>query len=100
MTDHMIDTVFIAVSNILWDKLTPLLKEKMQDAARAASEFNDINKIRDERVLIDFFKSKGLTVTIPAKEAFRTTVQKAYLASEFAKEWPPGLLDKVNATGR
>ena len=100
LTDHMIDTVFIAVSDILWNKLTPIQKEKMQDAARAASEFNDINKIRDERVLVDFFKSKGLTVTVPDKEAFRTTVQKAYLASEFAKEWPAGLLDKVNATGR
>ena len=72
----------------------------MQAAARAASEFNDINKLRDERVLVDFFKSKGLTVTVPDKEAFRTAVQKAYLASEFAKEWPAGLLDKVNATGR
>jgi len=100
LTDHMIDTVFIAVSNILWDKLTPLQREKMTEAAKAASEFNDMNKIRDERVLIDFFKSKGLTVTVPDKEAFRTTVQKAYLASEFAKEWPAGLLDKVNATGR
>ncbi len=100
LTDHMIDTVFIAVSDILWNKLTPIQKEKMQDAARAASEFNDLNKIRDERVLVEFFKSKGLTVTVPDKEAFRTTVQKAYLASEFAKEWPPGLLDKVNATGR
>ncbi len=100
LTDHMIDTVFIAVSDILWNKLTPIQKEKMRDAARAASEFNDINKIRDERVLVEFFKSKGLTVTVPDKEAFRTTVQKAYLASEFAKEWPAGLLDKVNATGR
>jgi len=100
MTDHMIDTVFIAVSNILWDKLNPTQKEKMREAARAASEFNDLNKIRDERVLVEFFKSKGLTVTIPDKEAFRNAVQKAYLSSEFAKDWPAGLLDKVNATGR
>jgi TRAP-type transport system periplasmic protein len=100
LTDHMIDTVFIAVSNILWDKLTPIQKEKMREAAKAASEFNDMNKIRDERVLVEFFKSKGLTVTVPDKEAFRTTVQKAYLGSEFAKDWPAGLLDKINATGR
>ncbi|MBM3535764.1 MAG: DctP family TRAP transporter solute-binding subunit [Alphaproteobacteria bacterium] len=100
MTDHMIDTVFIAVSNILWDKLNPTQKEKMREAARAASEFNDLNKIRDERVLVEFFKSKGQTVTIPDKEAFRNAVQKAYLSSEFAKDWPAGLLDKVNATGR
>jgi tripartite ATP-independent transporter DctP family solute receptor len=100
LTDHMIDTVFIAVSNILWDKLNPIQKEKMREAAKAAAEFNDLNKIRDERVLVEFFKTKGLTVTVPDKEAFRNAVQKAYLASEFAKDWPPGLLDKVNATGR
>jgi hypothetical protein len=30
-------------------------------------------------------------------EAFRKSVQAAYLKSEFAKKWPPGLLERINA---
>jgi TRAP-type transport system periplasmic protein len=44
-----------------------------------------------------FFKEKGLKVYTPDQAAFRDAVQKAYLASKFAKDWPPGLLEKINA---
>ena len=39
----------------------------------------------------------SLTVTTPDVESFRKTVQAAYQSSEFAKTWPKGLVDRINA---
>jgi hypothetical protein len=36
-------------------------------------------------------------VYAPDVNAFRAYAQKVYLASDEAKSWPPGLLDKINA---
>jgi len=45
-----------------------------------------------------FLESQGLTVTTPDVAAFRTQVQEKFLASDFAKSWPEGMLDRINAT--
>jgi len=34
---------------------------------------------------------------VPNVNAFREYAQKVYLASDDAKNWPPGMLDKINA---
>ena len=36
-------------------------------------------------------------VTTPDVEAFRKTVQAAYQNSDYAKVWPKGLVDRINA---
>ena len=36
-------------------------------------------------------------VYVPDVNAFRTYAQKVYLASDEAKAWPKGMLEKVNA---
>ena len=47
--------------------------------------------------MVEFFKKEGLQVTTPDLDAFRKSVQTAYQNSEYAKEWPKGLLDRINA---
>ena len=47
--------------------------------------------------LADGFRKQGLQVYVPDQEAFRAHAQKIYLASDEAKEWPKGLLEKINA---
>ena len=42
-------------------------------------------------------RKQGLEVYVPNINAFREYAQKAYLASDEAKTWPPGMLDKINA---
>ena len=37
-------------------------------------------------------------MTTPDVDAFRKSVQAAYLNSEYAKVWPKGLLERINAT--
>jgi tripartite ATP-independent transporter DctP family solute receptor len=98
LTNHLVDGIFIAISNKSWNALTPAQKTKVQAAAQAAAIYNNENRIKEEGQIIDFFKQQGLQVTTPDVEAFRKAVQSAYASSEMAKTWPKGLLERINAT--
>ena len=98
MTSHLVDGIFIAMSNKTWNALSAAQKDKVKAAAQAAARFNDENRLKEEGQLVDFFKQQGLTVTTPDIDAFRKTVQQAYTGSEYAKVWPAGMLDRINAT--
>jgi tripartite ATP-independent transporter DctP family solute receptor len=98
LTSHLVDSLFICVSNKLWKSLSPTQQARLRSAAQAAASYNNDQRIADEKELVAFFKSQGLTVTTPDIEAFRKTVQSAYLNSDYAKAWPPGLLARINAT--
>ena len=69
----------------------------MQKAADDAAELGRQRQLKLEKDLEEFFKSQGLKVYTPDVESFRKTVQKAYLESKFAKDWPAGMIDKINA---
>ena len=98
LTSHLVDVLFIGVSNKLWDSLSADQKGKLKSAAQAAATYNNENRIADEKELISYFKSQGLSVTTPDLDAFRKSVQATYLQSEYAKLWPKGLLVRINAT--
>ncbi|HVQ60707.1 MAG TPA: C4-dicarboxylate ABC transporter, partial [Burkholderiales bacterium] len=80
-----------------WAALPPADRAAVQKAAAAAARFNDENREREEKELIDFFRSQGIAITTPDVTAFRKTVQEAYLKSEYAQKWPRGLLERINA---
>ena len=46
---------------------------------------------------VETFKGKGLKIYEPDVDAFRKHVQEKYLASDLAKDWPQGMVDKINA---
>ena len=46
-----------------------------------------------------FLQDNGMTVVTPDVASFREQVQKKFLDSDFAKTWPAGLLDRINAAG-
>jgi TRAP-type C4-dicarboxylate transport system substrate-binding protein len=73
LTSHLVDGIFIAISN-------------------------NENRIKEEGQLVDFFKKEGLQVITPDVDAFRKSVQATYQASDYAKVWPKGLLERINAT--
>ena len=98
MTSHLVDGIFITVSNKLWNSLSADQKAKLKAASQSAAKYNNENRIRDEAELVDFFKSQRLVVTTPDLDAFRIAVQQAYLKSEYVKDWTPGMLDRINAT--
>ncbi|MBP6853630.1 MAG: sialic acid TRAP transporter substrate-binding protein SiaP [Rhodoferax sp.] len=97
LTSHLTDGIFIALSNKSFNALNFAQKRKVTDAAKAAIAFNNENRIKEEAQLVDFFKQQGLQVTTPDVDAFRKTVQAAYQNSEYAKVWPKGLVERINA---
>ena len=97
LTSHLTDGVFIAISNKSYNAMNFAQKRKVLAAAQAAVAFNNENRIKEEAQLVDFFKKEGLQVITPDVEAFRKTVQAAYQNSEFAKTWPAGLIERINA---
>jgi tripartite ATP-independent transporter DctP family solute receptor len=98
LTSHLVDAVLVVVSNKCWNGLNAKQKGQLQAAAQTAIRFNNENRIKEEALLVEFFKQQGLKVDTPDREAFRRTVQQAYLNSEYARSWPAGLLDRINAT--
>ena len=98
LTSHLVDGVFIAISSKAYNALNPGQKQKVNAAAQAAVAYNNENNIKEEAQLVDFFRKEGLQVTTPDLDAFRKHVQAAYLNSDFAKVWPKGLLERINAT--
>lgn len=98
LTNHLVDSLFIAVSNKAWNALTPAQQKNLKAAAQAAAQFNNENRLKEEAQIVDFFRQQGLQVTTPDQEAFRKAVQAAYAQSEYAKVWPKGLLERINST--
>jgi TRAP-type transport system periplasmic protein len=97
LTAHLVDWNFLTISKKVWDAMSPANREATQKAADAACEAGRQAQLRLETELEAFMKERGLKVYEPDLKAFRETVQKAYLASPFAKDWPAGMVDKINA---
>ena len=87
----------LAISVKAWNALPAQDKAEVKKAAAKAAKFNDENRTREEKELIEFFRAQGIEITTPDVEAFRKTVQAAYLNSEYAEKWPRGLLERINA---
>ena len=97
LTAHLVDSLFIAVSNKLWNGLNPIQKQNLKTAAVSAAQFNNDNRLREEAQIIDYLRQQGLAVTTPDLTAFRLKVQQAYMSSDYAKQWPSGILERINA---
>lgn len=97
LTSHLVDLNYLAFSKKVWESLTPEQQAAVQKAADDAAESGRQKQLALEAELEQFFKDQGLKVYTPDLDAFRTQVQQKYLESEFAKDWPEGMVDKINA---
>jgi TRAP-type C4-dicarboxylate transport system substrate-binding protein len=97
LTSHLVCFDLLAVSKKVWDAMTPEKQAAFQAAADKAIEWSTQEHLRKEAELVDFFKKQGLDVYTPDQQAFRDFAQKKYLASDLAKSWPAGMLEKINA---
>ena len=98
MTNHLVDSFFISIASKTWRALSASQQKKVQDAAHAAAQYNNANRLQEESQLVDFFKKEGLQITVPDVNAFRQVVQARYQSSDFAKVWTPGMVERINAT--
>jgi tripartite ATP-independent transporter DctP family solute receptor len=99
LTSHLVDQNYLALSKKVWDGLSADQQAAIQKAADDAAQFGRDKQLKLEDDLVQFFKDQGMDVYEPDLKAFREHVQKAYLESEFAKDWPEGMVDKINALG-
>ena len=98
LTNHLVDSLFIAIASKTWNGMTAAQKQAVKTAAQAAATFNNDNRIKEEAQIVDFFKQQGLQVSTPDLEAFRKSVQDAYAKSDYAKVWTKGMLERINNT--
>jgi TRAP-type C4-dicarboxylate transport system substrate-binding protein len=97
LTSHLVDQNYVAFSKRVWDRFTPAQQATLQKASDDAAERGRQRQLALETELEAFLKEKGLKVYAPDVDAFRKKVQADYLASKFAKDWPAGMVEKVNA---
>ncbi|WP_341705479.1 TRAP transporter substrate-binding protein DctP [Ferrovibrio sp.] len=97
LTSHLVGFDLLTVSGKVWKEMSADGQKRFQAAADAAIDFSTQKHREREKNLVDFFKGKGLKIYEPDQAAFRSFAQKKYLASDLAKEWPKGMIDKINA---
>ena len=97
LTGYNVGFGLLLISAKLFDSLTPEQQKRMQEAADEAFAWSDAEYIKQEEELIEYFKGEGLEVYTPDVEAFRTYANKKYLESPLSKDWPEGMLEKINA---
>jgi len=98
LTSHLVDSLFIAISNKSYNALNAAQKQRVLAAAQAAAVYNNDNTAQEESQLVEFFKKEGLQVSTPDVAAFRKTVQAAYQTTDYTSAWPAGLVERINAT--
>jgi TRAP-type C4-dicarboxylate transport system substrate-binding protein len=97
LTSHLVGFDLLTVSSKTWNAMSPELQKKFQKAADDAIGWSTDKHLAREKELSSFFEGKGVKIYKPDVDAFREYAQKMYLASDLAKSWPAGMLDKINA---
>lgn len=97
LTSHLVGYDLLVISSEKFNAMTPEQQEKLQAAATVAIDFSQQAHLDREAELLVRFESAGLKIYEPDIEAFRTYAQQMYLDSELAKDWPEGVVDKINA---
>ena len=97
LTSHLVDGLFLAISNKALAALPPAQQQLVRSAAQAAAQYNNQNRIQEEGQLVEFFRQQGLKVSTPDVPAFHKAVLAAYQNSDYAKVWPKGLIERIAA---
>jgi len=97
LSSHLVGYDLLTISLSTWNKLSPEQQEKVQSAADAAIAWSTEQHLKGESELVAFFEKQGLKIYKPDLDAFRTFAQDKYLNSDLAKEWPEGIVDRINA---
>lgn len=97
LTGHLIAANEFTISLSKWNAMNPEQQAKVQECAKGFEKALAESTLKQEAELVDFFKAQNLKVYEPDKAAFRDHVLKKYQESKFSKDWPAGLIDKINA---
>jgi TRAP-type transport system periplasmic protein len=97
LTSHLVGFDLLTVAKKTWDEMGAEKQARFQAAADKAIDFSTQKHLAREKELVEVFKTKGLKLYEPDVAAFRKFAQEKYLASDIAKDWPQGMVEKINA---
>jgi len=97
LTSHLIGYDLLSINLKAWNAMGAAKQKAFQASVDKAIAWSAAEHQKREVELADGFKKQGLDVYAPDVNAFRAHAQKVYLASDEAKEWPKGMLEKINA---
>jgi TRAP-type C4-dicarboxylate transport system substrate-binding protein len=96
LTSHLVGFDLLSVNMKTWSAMPAAKQKSFQAAVDKAIAWSTGEHLKRETELADGFKQQGLEVYPPDIKAFRDYAQKVYLGSDEAKEWPKGMLEKIN----
>jgi TRAP-type C4-dicarboxylate transport system substrate-binding protein len=97
LTSHLVGYDLLSMNLKTWNGMPAARQNAFQAAADKAIAWSATEHQKREAELAEGFRKQGLQVYAPDQNAFRAHAQKVYLASDEAKEWPKGMLEKINA---
>jgi TRAP-type C4-dicarboxylate transport system substrate-binding protein len=97
LTSHLIGYDLLTMNLKLWNGMGPAKQQAFQAAVDKALAWSTAEHLKREAELVETFRKAGLDIHSPDNKAFREHAQKVYLASDEAKEWPRGMLEKIAA---
>jgi TRAP-type transport system periplasmic protein len=97
LTSHLVGYDLLSVNLKTWNGMGAAKQKVFQAAADKAIAWSAAEHQKREAELAESFRKQGLQVYVPDQNAFRAHAQKVYLASDEAKEWPKGMLEKIGA---
>jgi len=97
LTSHPVGYDLLTINLKTWNGMGAAKQKAFQAAADKAISWSAAEHLKREAELADGFRKQGLEVYAPDVAAFRAHAQKVYLASDEARAWPKGMLEKINA---
>ena len=97
LTSHLVAFDLLTMNLKAWQAMSADKQKAFQAAVDKAITWSANEHVKREAELAEGFKRQGLDVYVPNINAFREHAQKIYLASDEAKAWAPGIIDKIAA---
>lgn len=97
LTSHLVGYDLLVISQKAWDAMDADQQAAFEAAADEAVAWSTEKHLAREQELGKFFTEQGLKISTPNVDAFRKHAQQMYLESDQSKDWPEGMLDRINA---
>lgn len=98
LTNHVVGSVWPTINDRKWRSLTEQQKGWVMAAMEKARQFCDKSNLENEKTLLDFFRSNGMTIVeTPDRSAFAAYAKNYYLneAKDLSASWDWKLYDEV-----
>lgn len=97
LTRHLVQPVFVAISEIAWNKLSPDQQAKLQTLTTDLLAQQVADSKSDEEAALAEFRAGTLKVTDVDTDVFRKAVWEKYEKDGVSANWKPGLAEAIQA---